>query len=193
MIKKFLVAAAAVLVTGSAQATTTTIDFSTYAYGASVSTVGNATFSLYGSPVSSGAPVVGSFGSSSLGNSLTTSYPTSSGISVNFAHAVKDLSFTFDNFGTNFVSFEKAFNGTTQVDFQNLGTVSGFPTITVAGNHITSFQVDNGENGSRSWQFGIGSISFSNAVPEPATWAMMVAGFGLVGFAVRRRAVAVAA
>lgn len=27
------------------------------------------------------------------------------------------------------------------------------------------------------------------AVPEPATWAMMILGFGLVGYAVRRRAV----
>ena len=26
-----------------------------------------------------------------------------------------------------------------------------------------------------------------NAVPEPATWAMLIAGFGLVGFAARRR------
>lgn len=31
-----------------------------------------------------------------------------------------------------------------------------------------------------------------NAVPEPATWAMMIAGFGLAGAAVRRRAVRVA-
>lgn len=30
-------------------------------------------------------------------------------------------------------------------------------------------------------------------IPEPATWAMMIAGFGLVGFAARRRAAAVAA
>ena len=32
-----------------------------------------------------------------------------------------------------------------------------------------------------------------NAVPEPTTWAMLVAGFGLVGAAARRRTIAVAA
>ena len=31
----------------------------------------------------------------------------------------------------------------------------------------------------------------SGTVPEPASWAMMVAGFGLVGAALRRRQVAV--
>ena len=31
------------------------------------------------------------------------------------------------------------------------------------------------------------------AVPEPATWALMLAGFGMVGFAVRRRRIAVVA
>ena len=31
------------------------------------------------------------------------------------------------------------------------------------------------------------------AVPEPATWAMMIGGFGLTGFAMRRRQAAVAA
>jgi hypothetical protein len=40
------------------------------------------------------------------------------------------------------------------------------------------------------------SFEFDNvataAVPEPATWAMMIAGFGMVGFAMRRRQRAVA-
>jgi hypothetical protein len=34
--------------------------------------------------------------------------------------------------------------------------------------------------------FGVDDISY-NVVPEPGTWAMMIAGFGLVGAAVRRR------
>ncbi|PZU47759.1 MAG: PEP-CTERM sorting domain-containing protein [Sphingomonas sp.] len=38
-----------------------------------------------------------------------------------------------------------------------------------------------------------GEIPFGEIVPEPATWAMMIAGFGLVGAAMRRRRAAVAA
>ncbi|NJC34466.1 hypothetical protein GGR88_001980 [Sphingomonas jejuensis] len=34
------------------------------------------------------------------------------------------------------------------------------------------------------------SEGYSSAVPEPASWAMMISGFGLVGAAVRRRKVA---
>lgn len=31
------------------------------------------------------------------------------------------------------------------------------------------------------------NLDFLNSVPEPASWMMMIAGFGLVGAAVRRR------
>lgn len=32
------------------------------------------------------------------------------------------------------------------------------------------------------------NLSFgAGAVPEPATWAMMIGGFGMIGFAMRRR------
>lgn len=36
-----------------------------------------------------------------------------------------------------------------------------------------------------------GSVSAAPAVPEPATWAMMIGGLALVGFSMRRRKVAV--
>ena len=35
--------------------------------------------------------------------------------------------------------------------------------------------------------FEFDNVSFTAAVPEPATWAMMIMGFGMVGFAARRR------
>jgi hypothetical protein len=41
-----------------------------------------------------------------------------------------------------------------------------------------------GTGGSR-WSTWIAGIDVA-AVPEPATWAMMIAGFGMVGFAMRR-------
>lgn len=35
--------------------------------------------------------------------------------------------------------------------------------------------------------FEVDNIAFSSAIPEPATWAMMIVGFGMVGAAMRRR------
>lgn len=46
------------------------------------------------------------------------------------------------------------------------------------------------------WAFDVlnaSSATQSGAVPEPATWAMMIAGFGLMGASLRRRRVAAAA
>ncbi len=33
----------------------------------------------------------------------------------------------------------------------------------------------------------VGEVAWGGSVPEPATWAMMIAGFGMVGWAMRRR------
>ncbi len=43
-----------------------------------------------------------------------------------------------------------------------------------------------GTGGSR-WSTWITQLNVGTAVPEPASWAMMIAGFGLVGAAMRRR------
>jgi hypothetical protein len=53
--------------------------------------------------------------------------------------------------------------------------------LTALGRGITSVRFD-------STQFAFETDTFAGtAVPEPATWAMMVGGFGLLGFAARRR------
>ena len=44
-----------------------------------------------------------------------------------------------------------------------------------------------GRDGTSAMSSGVLSISPSNAVPEPATWAMMIAGFALCGAAMRQR------
>ena len=46
---------------------------------------------------------------------------------------------------------------------------------------VDNIAYDFGSDGSGSWNFEV------NAVPEPASWAMMIAGFGLVGLGMRRR------
>ncbi|WP_414903135.1 PEPxxWA-CTERM sorting domain-containing protein [Sphingomonas flavalba] len=44
-----------------------------------------------------------------------------------------------------------------------------------------------GNAGSATFNFEVAGL---NAVPEPASWAMLIAGFGLIGFAMRRRTMA---
>jgi opacity protein-like surface antigen len=61
---------------------------------------------------------------------------------------------------------------------------SGVVTISVAAGQTFGAYVLSTDN-----QLGRGAISFGNAVPEPATWALMILGFGAVGGAMRRRQV----
>ena len=57
-----------------------------------------------------------------------------------------------------------------------------------AGIYTLNIEGTRGTTGS----FG-GNVAFSaQAVPEPATWGMMLMGFGVVGFALRRRRTAIA-
>jgi hypothetical protein len=67
-------------------------------------------------------------------------------------------------------------NPLTQVTLSNLLIrYQGFSTFNVKGEKVTS-------------AVGSGTMtSFVSSVPEPATWAMMLLGFGMVGFAMRQR------
>jgi hypothetical protein len=65
-------------------------------------------------------------------------------------------------------------------------------------NPLVSFGLDGGSESQFAWlamtsdqnAFEIDDITI-NGVPEPATWAMMLLGFGAIGFAMRRRKSAV--
>ncbi len=51
----------------------------------------------------------------------------------------------------------------------------------------------NGNQRTGDWAFDITGAGSIAAVPEPATWALMIGGFGMVGFAARRRRTGVVA
>ena len=69
------------------------------------------------------------------------------------------------------------------------GNVSGIYTVTKGGADV-SFAITNANIAQNGNDFGIDDISLVRVggVPEAATWAMMIAGFAMVGVATRRRA-----
>jgi len=96
-------------------------------------------------------------------------------------------------------------NGTTSWRvFDGFGNLLGSSggNITILGStptHVGSFASTNGihiQFGPDAFNIGIDNVDFTvsvAAVPEPATWAMMIMGFGLAGGMLRRRRPGVAA
>jgi len=74
-------------------------------------------------------------------------------------------------------------------DFNGFGARSTFGSTTLDAMFTltTKNNPDNRPGGSGTPIFTLGSVSVPNAIPEPATWAMMIGGFGLIGMASRRR------
>ena len=62
---------------------------------------------------------------------------------------------------------------------------TSLPSMVELSNFAVRYQSITGAQGGNSG-IGVGTPSV-DAVPEPATWAMMIGGFGLVGGALRRR------
>jgi hypothetical protein len=82
---------------------------------------------------------------------------------------------SFNSYASGIVSIPEYSYGQ---DLQVYGAGLNFPTATYGGY---------GDNGILEVSFSVGG-----AVPEPASWALMIAGFGIVGFAMRRRTLATA-
>ena len=69
---------------------------------------------------------------------------------------------------------------------QIVGETNGFVTFTSDGARFARFTLGSSQNA-----FELDNIAIA-AVPEPATWAMMIGGMGLVGGTLRRRKTTVA-
>lgn len=99
-----------------------------------------------------------------VSSTISSIFTTSQMNNVNFS------SVTFDGTAYNIVS-----QG--QVEFRTLLSdpiASGLQTLAISGN-----------SGGNASYAGTLSFAAASAVPEPATWAMMILGMGAVGFALR--------
>ena len=92
-----------------------------------------------------------------------------------------DDKFTYAELGnvTDVVNFDAEGNEFA-FDPNNIGFVGDFLTINLSNTYFAP-------TGSLQVRFDRGTTPPTDAVPEPATWAMMILGFGLVGAAIRRR------
>jgi hypothetical protein len=132
---------------------------------------------------------------------------TLNGASKSFGNWAGGLNATFTGKALNRLTFEVRDGSAGQITLSNLlvngtsydsvSSADGFAYYTASGNFRNSFSVSGtlglvgpftaGAEGDRL------QILVGNAVPEPATWAMMIGGFGLAGAAMRRRNTARAA
>lgn len=128
-------------------------------------------------------PQAGIYAGPSIGN-FANGVGINPNISFLFGSGVSAVGFRYvSNFG---VSLFEAYLGATLVASQNFTTtvdVSQFYGATGGGfDRIVITPPGNNAMLSKDFQIAAG-------VPEPASWAMLIAGFGLVGAAARRRRV----
>lgn len=81
-------------------------------------------------------------------------------------------------------------NGNVRISYDQAGSVNPGPTFTAFANRNVNFT--NFANPSNNFGFGCCNVHYqllsgNTGVPEPMTWALMLAGFGLTGSALRRR------
>ena len=204
------------LASGAAQATpvgpqnapqSTTIDFSAMNNNTSITgPISGASFSLLDGPVSGVASVadfIGGYNGSVYDRTTSIAnknlgWKNFNFLFINFAVPVSGITFRFDN--NSAVATQSsvgAYNADgDQLARLDLGTnsvqydgVSGFGTLmTINATGVSQLRFSNGPNGGNGLAFGVRELSFTNsAVPEPASWALMIGGFGLIGATARRR------
>lgn len=105
---------------------------------------------------------------------------------LNQSYALNRLLMQADNNDTYVV---ETWTGASWVSVFDVPAVSGFGLMTRDSGIIPSFTTDRLRFRATGGDlyYSVSELQAFAVVPEPATWAMMIAGFGLVGFAMRRR------
>jgi hypothetical protein len=169
-----LVGVAALALSGVAQASVVVLNFEDGTVGAAVSGYAGATFSgaqYFQCGGGCPAPDHGLFISGAgAANPFT----------VTFANLQSSVSFTNVSFSSVTAN---AYDLANNLVATLSNTMGGFTpnTLTLSGANISKVTF--------SGSYGIDDLSYSTggAVPEPATWALMITGFGMAGSALRRR------
>lgn len=159
------------------------IDFTSMADG-SVSTIGDATFSLAGVGEAGVPSVSSSFGGGLWNSSDGAIYPTNTILRVDFSSAVSNLSWIFDNEGgksTTFTIYDSAM-GVLASGFNTTGV--GFKNYDYSG--LSDVKRIDWNNNGNNWLFALGSIEYDSvSVPEPTS--VFILGLGLAGLGFSRR------
>ena len=184
--KTMILAAVALLGASSANAATVAFDFDTLISGNLVGAYNGATFTDFIVQIG--------FGPTSPPN---FSYNLADGAGFDYASGFTAFSFTSGVFSTSTVSVYSGLGG--------LGTLLGSTVINdppASPGAFAPFSVSFAGTGKSvivtgvAGQFGWDDLQLEvagGAVPEPQSWAMLIAGFGLVGATMRRRRTAIAA
>ncbi len=179
---RLLAATALVAAASAAQAVTVIVNFDDLTVGAQAGTVNGLVFNNF--QVSSG------FGPSTPPN---FAYNTATTAGFDYAAGFNSFTFTAGVFAPTTVSVFSGLGGS--------GTLLGSVTVTdppASPNAFSPWSVAFTGTGrsvvvvNNSGQFAWDDVTVGTAVPEPANWAMLIAGFGLVGAAARRRRAAMA-
>ena len=117
---------------------------------------------------------------------------------IRFSQAVTDPYIAFVSWNGNATTFSQPFEKVSEgCGYWGCGTFSlgagnsfvGSGEVHGVLRFLGTFNTVSFTDTSESWHgltVGIGGVA-APAVPEPSTWAMMIAGFGIVGSALRRR------